>query len=139
MAGRGRMMSALTCINTSRAALPLGHYSQAVVANGFVFVSGLLGISPSDETIVVRDFEQQVRICLDNLKHIVEEADSGLSQVIKVTVYLDNVARWADANHIYSEVFGYHKPARAIVPTRALHHGFEIEIEAVALVGITKP
>ena len=132
------MMSVLTCINTSRAALPLGHYSQAVVANGFVFVSGLLGISPSDETVVVRDFEQQVRICLDNLKHIVEEADSGLSQVIKVTIYLDDVARWADANDIYSGVFGHHKPARAIVPTRALHHGFEIEIEAVALVGGTQ-
>jgi len=127
-------MSALSAINTPRAALPLGHYSQAMVANGFVFVSGLLGIKPSDEAVVVRGFDQQIRICLDNLRHIVEAAGSDISQVIKVTVYLDDVARWADANDIYSEVFGDHKPARAIVPTRALHHGFAIEIEAVALV-----
>jgi len=127
-------MTALTPIYTSKAASPLGHYSQAVVANGFVFVSGLLGIKPTDDEIVVRSFEQQVQICLDNLKQIVTAGGTDIENVVKVTIYLDDVNKWAIANMVYEQFFCDHKPARAIVPTGALHHGFEIEIEAVAVV-----
>lgn len=128
-------MSILTPVHTHKAAAPLGHYSQAMMANGFIFVSGLLGIKPSDNEIVVRNFERQVQICLNNLKHIIEAAGADLTHVVKVTVYLDDVCKWAIANAIYEQTFGDHKPARAIVPTRDLHHGFSIEIEAVAFIG----
>lgn len=126
-------MSAIEPIHAMQAAEPLGHYSQAVRANGFIFVSGLLGVASTDDQIVVRDFDAQTRICLDNLRHILEAAGSSLSRIVKVTVYLDDVAKWAAANTIYQDVFGDHKPARAVVPTRSLHHGFEIEIDAIAL------
>jgi len=121
-------------IYTDKAAKPLGHYSQAVVANGFIFVSGLLGVKPEDDTIKVRSFEEQTEICLENLKNIVEAGGSSLSHVVKVTIYIDDISKWDVANNVYERFFGEHKPARAVVPTRPLHHGFEIEIEAVALV-----
>jgi len=127
-------MKNLTAIQTAKAPQPQGHYSQAVVANGFVFVSGILGIKSTDDKTIVRNFEEQTRICLDNLKHILEAAESKLSNVVKVTIYIDDISKWDKANNLYKEVFADHKPARVIVPTRTLHHGFEIEIDATALV-----
>jgi len=123
----------LNKIQTDQAPKPQGHYSQAITANGFVFISGILGIKATDKQIVVRTFEQQTQICLENLKEILNSAGSDLNKVLKVTVYIDDINKWDQANKIYSRVFGAHKPARAIVPCKPLHHGFEIEIEATAL------
>lgn len=120
-------------VNTDRAAQPFGHYSQAVVANGMVYVSGILGAHPEDREVTVRDFQSQTENALSNLKAILEAAGSSLEKVVKVTIYADDVAKWGTSNEIYQRYFPSHKPARAFVPCGALHNGFEIEIEAVAL------
>ena len=123
----------LQIIETSNAPLPAGHYSQAIIANGLVFVAGQLPIKPNKEK-VLGSIEAQTLQTLENLKAIVEAAGSDLQHIVKVTVYISDIALWDGVNKVYTEFFGTHKPARAIVPVKDLHYGFQIEIDAVALV-----
>jgi 2-iminobutanoate/2-iminopropanoate deaminase len=121
-------------IHTPHAPAPAGHYSQAMIHGNTVYVSGLLPIDPaSGERILGSPGEQTDRV-LTNLKAVLEAAGSGLEQVVKATVYIADIAMWGEVNATYARFFGDHKPARAIVPTRALHHGFLVEVEAVAAV-----
>ncbi len=120
-------------IQTDGAPKPFGHYSQAVKVNGMVFVSGILGVRHDDREIVVRDLATQTEIVLANLKAVLEAAGSALGRVVKVTIYAENVSNWDKVNEIYRNCFGDHRPARAFVPTGKLHHGFQIEIDAVAM------
>lgn len=79
--------------------------------------------------------EEQTRQALENVAAIVAAGGGGLEDVLKVTVYVSDIDLWGRVNEVYSAFFGEHRPARAVVPTRDLHHGFQIEIEAVAAVG----
>lgn len=122
-------------IETPNAPLPAGHYSQATVVNGLVFVAGQLPIKPNREK-VLGSIEEQTLQTLENVKAIVEAAGSDLHHIAKVTVYISDISLWEGVNKVYTEFFGAHKPARAIVPVKDLHYGFLIEIEAVAVVNI---
>lgn len=119
---------------TTEAPVPAGHYSQAIVHNGLVFVSGLLPINPETGRKKAGTIEEQTRQVLNNLAAILAASGSSLEKVLKVTVYISDIALWGQVNEVYAEVFGSHKPARAIVPTRELHYGFQIEVEAIATV-----
>jgi len=119
-------------IETPNAPSPAGHYSQAVEFNDLIFVSGQLPVNPETNEKVSGTIDDQAHQALKNVKAILEAAGSNLQNVIKVTVYISDIALWDNVNKIYAAYFGDHKPARAIVPTRELHHGFKIEIEAVA-------
>ena len=119
-------------IETPNAPSPAGHYSQAVEFNDLIFVSGQLPVNPETNEKVSGTIDEQTHQALKNVKAILEAAGSNLQNVIKVTVYISDIALWGNVNQIYATYFGDHKPARAIVPTRELHHGFKIEIEAVA-------
>jgi 2-iminobutanoate/2-iminopropanoate deaminase len=115
---------------------PGGHYSHAVAAGGFVFVSGQLPIPPSgvkDPTLSVRE---QTRLALQNVELALRAAGAGLRDVVKVTAYLTTEDHWAAFNEVYSEVFGEHRPARAVVPVRPLHYGLFVEVDAIAWVGM---
>lgn len=116
-------------------AMPGGHYSHAVAAGGFVFVSGQLPIPPDGSKNPQLPFEQQVRITLQNVEHALAQAHASLRDVVKVTVYLTTEDHWAAFNAVYAEFFGEHRPARAVVPVGPLHYGFLVEIEATAWVG----
>lgn len=122
----------LQIVETPNAPLPAGHYSQAIVANGFVYVAGQLPIKPNRDK-VLGSIEEQTLQTLENLKAIVEAAGSDLNHIVKVTVYISDISLWEGVNKIYTDFFGSHKPARAIVPVKDLHYGFQIEIEAVAV------
>jgi 2-iminobutanoate/2-iminopropanoate deaminase len=119
-------------ITTPNAPIPVGHYSQAVVHNGLVFVSGQLPLHPDRRTFEVYSIEEQTRQALTNLKEILTAAGSDLSKVLKVTVYIADISLWGRVNEVYAAFFGDHKPARAVVPTKNLHYGFMIEIDAIA-------
>jgi len=119
-------------IKTDQAPLPAGHYSQATVHNGMVFVAGQLPIKPGDKTRAVGSIEDQTRQVIQNVKAILEAANSGLDQVLRVTVYISNIELWGKVNDIYTEAFGTAKPARAIVPVKDLHYGFGIEMTVIA-------
>ncbi len=119
-------------IQTSNAPLPGGHYSQATVSNGLIFVSGQLPIVPGSKEKILGPIEDQTRQALQNVKAIVEAADSDLNHVLKVNIYLADGDDWGTVNQVFSNFFKDHKPARAIVPVKTLHYGFKIEIEAIA-------
>jgi 2-iminobutanoate/2-iminopropanoate deaminase len=103
-----------------------------VVHNGIVYVSGQLPINPETGEKCIGSIEEQTEQVLKNLAAILEAAGSGLDRVLKVTVYVSDISLWGGVNAVYAKFFGDHRPARAVVPTRELHHGFLIEMEAVA-------
>ena len=131
-------------MNNSTATLPLliqpaglatpgGHYSHAVVANGFVLVSGQLPIAADGTKLVDATFADQAKQALDNVRIALEAAGSNVSRLVQVRVYVDDLANWPAFNAVYVEWAGSSKPARAVVPTGPLHFGFKVEVEAVAL------
>jgi reactive intermediate/imine deaminase len=121
-----------TSVNPDANAKPGGHYSHGTVANGFVFVSGQLPITRDGTKLNDASFADQVRQVLANVEAIVVAAGSGVDRLVQVRVYVDDVANWPEFNTIYAQWAGASRPARAVVPTGALHHGFKIEVEAVA-------
>jgi 2-iminobutanoate/2-iminopropanoate deaminase len=121
-------------IHTDSAPSPGGHYSQAMVHNGLVYVSGQLAVDPQTGEKKLGSIEEQTQQTLKNVAAILEAAGSDMNHVLKATVYVSDIALWGQVNAVYAQVFGDHHPARAIVPTRDLHYGFQIEIEAIAAV-----
>ena len=121
-------------VSTENAPRPSGHYAQAVVHDGLVYVSGQLPVDPRTGEHRTGSVEQQTKQVLRNLSAILEAAGSGLNHVLKTTVYVSDISLWDRVNAVYSEVFGEHRPARAVVPTKDLHFGFQIEIDAIAAV-----
>jgi 2-iminobutanoate/2-iminopropanoate deaminase len=124
-------------VSTPKAPTPAGHYSQAVVHGGFIFVAGQLPIDPSDPSRLPGSIEDQTAQALANVAAILESAGSGLDQVVQMTIYVSDVSLWGKVNAVYSRVMAQHRPARAIVPVRELKHGMLIEIQAVAAAGAT--
>ena len=125
-------------IITLKAPTPGGHYSQAIVHNGLVYVSGQLPIHPDTGEKVLGAIEQQTEQVLKNTAAILEAAGSSLKQVIKTTVYISDIQLWDRVNQVYARYFGDHRPARAVVPTGPLHFGFQIEMEAIAAIEISE-
>jgi 2-iminobutanoate/2-iminopropanoate deaminase len=120
-------------IQTDKAPNPAGHYTQAIEASGFIFVSGQLGINASHPDDPVGSIEEQTHQVLQNVRAILNAAGTDLNHVVKSTVYISDIALWGTVNTIYSSYFSDHRPARAIVPTRDLHHGYQIEMEVIAV------
>ena len=119
-------------INTPNAPKPAGHYSQATVYNGLVFVAGQLSIDPATGAHKTGTIEEQTELALSNVLAILQAAGSDWSRVLKMTVYVADINLWDAVNKVYGQMLGEHRPARAVIPTGALHHGFLIEIDAVA-------
>lgn len=123
----------LKAISTSKAAEPLGHYSQAIVCQNLVFVAIQLGIPPEGFTSV-GTIEEQTRHALHNVEQILIAAGSDLQKVVKVTIFIADIALWDEVNKIYSEFFKDHKPARGVIPTKEFHHGFQVAFDVTASV-----
>jgi 2-iminobutanoate/2-iminopropanoate deaminase len=119
-------------VETKDAPTPAGHYSQAVVYGGLVYVAGQLAIDPRTGERKLGSIEEQTEQTLANVAAILKAAGSDLSRVLKMTVYVADISLWGAVNETYARVLGAHRPARAVVPTKELHHGFLVEIEAVA-------
>jgi len=121
-------------IKTADAPTPAGHYSQATVYNGLVFVSGQLSIDPQTGEKLLGSIEEQTEQALKNVAAIVKAANSDVSRILKMTVYVADIELWSAVNTVYAKFMGENRPARAVIPTGELHHGFLIEIDAVAAV-----
>ena len=119
-------------VETERAPRPGGHYSQAVVHGGTVYVAGQLPIDPADPKAPPGDAAAQTRQALENTRGILEAAGSGLDHALQVTIYVSDISHWGEANRVYTQMMGDHRPARAVVPTRDLHYGYLVEIQTVA-------
>jgi 2-iminobutanoate/2-iminopropanoate deaminase len=129
----------MTPIETVRAPTPAGHYSQAMVHAGWVFVSGQLPIDPQTGEKQLGSIEIQTEQALKNVAAVVAAAGSDLGRVVKITAYIADIALWDRVNRVCAEFFGRHRPARTVVPTRELHYGFQIEIDAIAVTADADP
>ena len=127
-------MNTIEKVLTHNAPQPAGHYSQAVVHNGIVYVAGQLPIDPQTGERRIDSIEDQTEQAMKNLFEILRAAGSDIDHVLKTTVYISDMELWDRVNAVYARLFGDHRPARAVVPTRNLHFGFQVEIEAIAAV-----
>jgi 2-iminobutanoate/2-iminopropanoate deaminase len=121
-------------VATRRAPAAIGPYSQAVKANGFVFVSGQLPIDPETGKIVSGDVKAQTKQVLENLKTILGASGSSLDNVVKTTVYMTDLKQFVSMNETYEKFFGNNPPARATVEVARLPKDVAVEIEAIGLV-----
>ena len=124
-----------TAVRTEKAPAPFqgAPYSQAIKANGLVFVSGQLGLAPGGSEMVGPGIEEQTSQVLDNLEAILTEAGTGLDRLLKTTVFLANLDDFQAMNGVYAERVGAVPPARSTVEVAALPSGALVEIEAIAL------
>ena len=121
-------------IQTVKAPAAIGPYSQAVRANGFVFVSGQIPINPESGEIAP-GFSDQARQSLENVKQILIASGTGLDKVVAVDVFITDIAQFAAFNKIYEEYFSAHKPARAVVEVKGLPRGVMVEVKCIAVAG----
>lgn len=121
-------------VSTERAPTPAGHYVQATRHDGVVYISGQLPVHPDGTHTPDAPFERQAKRALDNVMAVLEAAGSSPQRLLKVTAYIVGVQNWPAFNAVYAEVLGPAKPARAVVPVPELHHGYLVEIAAVAAV-----
>ena len=122
-------------VRTERAPAPFqgAPYSQAIRANGLVFVSGQLALEPDHAEIVGDSIQEQTEKIFDNLQAILEEAGSTLDRIVKTTVFLTDLGEFAGMNEVYARRVGEPFPARATIEISKLPSGAKVEIEAIAL------
>ena len=121
-------------IATDKAPAAIGPYSQAKVAGDTLYASGQIPINPATGNIEAETIEEQTRQSLTNIQHILEAAGAGMSDVVKTTVLLADIADFAAMNGVYAEFFKGDCPARAAFQVAAIPKGARVEIEAIAVV-----
>jgi 2-iminobutanoate/2-iminopropanoate deaminase len=120
-------------ISTPNGPEPAGHYSQAVVYSGVVYVAGMMGRAPdADPESDPGGAAEQTRQALRNVEAVLEAAGSGLDRVVQATIYVTDIELWGEVNAAFTEVMGDHKPARAIVPVKSFKPPFLVEIVTTA-------
>ena len=128
-------MADKTVVRTDSAPAPFqsAPYSQAIVANGLVFVSGQLALKPGDKELSGGSIEEQTEQVFANLRAILEEAGSGLDKLIKTTVFLQDLGDFQGMNGVYASHVGDRPPARSTIEVAKLPSGALVEIDAIAL------
>jgi len=122
-------------ISSDRAPKAIGPYSQAVVSNGFAFLSGQISLDPGTNQLIEGDIAAQTERVLESLKGLLEDCGSSLAQVVKTTVFLKDMGEFAKMNEVYARYFSENPPARATVEAARLPRDVRVEIECVAEVG----
>lgn len=121
-------------ISTPKAPAAIGPYSQAVIAGGMLYTSGMIPIDPETNTLVQGDVCVQARQAIGNLKNLVEASGSSMDKVVKTTVFIKNMEDFAQINEVYKEFFTDNFPSRSCVEVARLPKDVLIEIEAIAIV-----
>ena len=120
-------------ISPSTVSTPRGHYSPAVIHNGVVYVAGQLPIDANGE-VQLKSIEEQTALCMHNIEQILLAANSSLQHILKVNVFVSDIASWPAINTEYSRIMGSHKPARIVVPCNTLNYGCGVEIDCIAAI-----
>ena len=120
-------------IKTDKAGPPVGPYSQAIKAGGFIFVAGEKGMDPMTKQIVPGGIEPETRRTLENIKAILEEAGSGMNRVVSTFVFMTDLNEFSKMNEIYAGYFKDHPPGRTTVEVKSLPAGAHVEITVTAL------
>lgn len=122
-----------TVINSSQAPSPIGPYNQAILAGNMLFISGQICIEPSTGNIKNKDFQEETHQVMHNLKAILQQAGLDFSNVIKTTIFLTDMNRFAEVNEVYGKYFESQFPARETVQVSALPKFVNVEISMIAI------
>ena len=124
----------LRTVHTDRAPAAIGPYSQAVIANGFLFTAGQIALDPASGQVVAGDVQAQAEQVFRNLDAILKQAGASWADVVKTTVFLHDMADFPRVNEVYARALGDARPARSTVQVAGLPRGVLVEIEAIAAV-----
>jgi 2-iminobutanoate/2-iminopropanoate deaminase len=122
-------------VKTANSLQPVGPYSQAVEAGGFVFVSGQIPVNPKSGNVEQVDIKAQTRQVMENAHAILSAAGCGMSKVVKATIYLKNISDFVDVNEVYGGYFPLDPPARATIEVSRLPKDVSIEMDFIAWKG----
>jgi 2-iminobutanoate/2-iminopropanoate deaminase len=122
----------LKYVVTNEAPKPVGPYSQGIIAGDYLFVSGQIPINPETGELIKEPFEKAAEQAIKNMISVVRAAGGDIENIVKVTVYIDDISRFAEFNEVYSRFFTDHKPARAVIEVSSLPKGAPLEVEAIA-------
>jgi 2-iminobutanoate/2-iminopropanoate deaminase len=125
-------------VATAGAPKAIGPYSQGIVVGGLVYTAGQTPLDPATGEMVAGGIAEQTARALENIRAILDGAGSGMGQVVKTTVFLTDMADFAEMNATYAQAFGDHRPVRSTVAVKALPRGARVEIEAIAEVSSEK-
>jgi len=121
-------------IQTSKVPTPIGPYSQAVIANGFLFASGQVAFNPTTGELVLTDIQAETRQVMENIKAILDEAKLSFANVVKTTIFLSDMQLFAQVNEVYGSYFTANFPARETVAVKTLPRNVNIEVSITAVV-----
>jgi 2-iminobutanoate/2-iminopropanoate deaminase len=120
-------------INTSNAPAPIGPYSQAVKAGGFLYISGQIALNPATSELIIGTITEETEQVMNNLKAILESAGLGFSNVIKTSIFLSDMELFANVNEVYGKFFDTDYPARETIAAKGLPKNVNVEISMIAL------
>ncbi|MFC4801243.1 RidA family protein [Neobacillus sp. GCM10023253] len=120
-------------VQTNKAPAAVGPYSQAIIANGFVFLSGMLPLDCETGNIVGDSAAEQTEQILKNISGLLSELNLGLEDIVKATIFLDSIDSFQSVNEVYGSYFSEHKPARSCFEVSAIPKGAKVEIEVIAV------
>lgn len=121
-----------TIINTTSAPAPIGPYSQAVIANGFLFASGQVAINPENGDLNLTSISEETHQVMRNIKAVLIEANYGFEHIVKTTIFLSDMTLFVQVNEVYGSYFDTHYPARETVAVKGLPKGVNVEISITA-------
>jgi reactive intermediate/imine deaminase len=127
-----KMEQLIEHIRTDQSPAPAGHYAQGTRWGDLIFVSGQLPVQLRDQ-LPAASFEEQARIALRNMLAIAEAGGASVGTMLKVNAYIVGIEYWPAFNQVFAELFGEARPARAVIPVPELHHGYLVEVDAVAV------
>jgi len=123
-----------TIISTKNAPAAIGPYSQAVQVGDLLFTSGQIPFVPSTGQLVSKDIKEQTKQCLENIKAILDEAETNFDHCVKCTIFIKDMNQFSQINEVYGSYFRDNPPARSCVEVARLPKDVDIEIEAIALI-----
>jgi 2-iminobutanoate/2-iminopropanoate deaminase len=123
-------------IQSSKVPTPIGPYSQAVIANGFLFASGQVAFDPATGELVLTDIQAETRQVMENIKAILEEAKLSFANVVKTTIFLSDMQLFAQVNEVYASYFTANFPARETVAVKTLPRNVNIEVSITAVIAL---
>ncbi|MEN9382362.1 MAG: Enamine/imine deaminase [Bacteroidota bacterium] len=123
-------------IQTNKVPAPIGPYSQAVIANGFLFASGQIAFDPATGELVLETIQSETKQVMENIKAILEEAKIDFSHIVKTTIFLSDMQLFAQVNEVYGSYFTAQFPARETVAVKTLPRNVNVEISVTAVVSL---
>jgi 2-iminobutanoate/2-iminopropanoate deaminase len=123
-------------IQTNKVPTPIGPYSQAVIANGFLFASGQVAFNPATGELVLTDIQAETKQVMENIKAILEEAGLSFTHVVKTSIFLSDMQLFAQVNEVYASYFTSDFPARETVAVKTLPRNVNVEISITAVIAL---